>query len=184
MKSTLFVLCSSAVLWALPVASVPSSAATASAADKVFAAKVSQGGMYEVVASKVAQQKATTQDVRDLAIMEVHDHDLVNRELREIATATGINLPQPLNDTFRQRLQKLEDLSGPAFDEAYISDMAQIHDMDEKLFAKEAVEGSEKFKVFAAGTDKIVKRHIGAIHGTDGKEVSGISNNPKVYSLL
>jgi putative membrane protein len=152
--------------------------------DKVFAGKVSQGGLYEVMASKVAEQKATTQDVRDLAITEVHDHDLVNHELREIAVSNGLNLPVPLNDTFQQRLHKLESLSGPAFDAAYVGDMAQIHDMDEKLFAKEAIEGSGKFKVFAAGTDKIVKRHIGAIHGTDSNEVSLIIDDAELDSLL
>jgi putative membrane protein len=50
---------------------------------------------------------------------------------------------------------------------AYANDMAQIHDMDEKLFAQEAIDGSSQFKIFAAKTDLIVKRHIGAIHGAD-----------------
>lgn len=184
MKSAIFVLCSSAVIWALPISATHPTANPASTVDKVFAAKVSQGGLYEVMASKVAEQKATAQDVRDLAITEVHDHELVNHQLRSIAISGGIDLPLPLNDTFQQRLQKLQALSGPAFDEAYISDMAQIHDMDEKLFAKEAIEGSSKFKAFAAGTDKIVKRHIGAIHGTDSNELSFSIDNPELDSLL
>ena len=41
--------------------------------------------------------------------------------------------------------------------------MKQIHDNDEKLFAQEAKDGSGDFKPFAAETDKIVKRHIGAL---------------------
>jgi putative membrane protein len=45
--------------------------------------------------------------------------------------------------------------------------MQSIHDKDEKLFAKEAVEGSDNFKTFAHQTDLIVKRHIGALHGLD-----------------
>jgi len=43
--------------------------------DQAFVAKVSQGGMFEVAASKVAEDKAQAQDVKDQANTEVHDHD-------------------------------------------------------------------------------------------------------------
>jgi putative membrane protein len=125
--------------------------------------------MYEVEASKIAEQKATAQNVKDLAIMEVHDHDLVNQELRKIAASEGTDVPPQLNAAFQQRLAQLQSNSGTTFDAVYVNDMAQIHDIDEKLFAREAVEGSSDFKLFAADTDVIVKRHIGAIHGPDAK---------------
>ena len=169
MKSTIFFLCSSIALWAFPFTPSLSAADMASPTDSAFVGKVSQGGMYEVEASKIAAQKATAQDVKDLAVMEIHDHELVNRELRKIAASEGTDVPLQLNSTFQQRLAQLKSNSGTAFDAAYINDMAQIHDMDEKLFAREAVEGSSDFKAFAAKTDLIVKRHIGAIHGTDAK---------------
>ena len=51
--------------------------------------------------------------------------------------------------------------------DAYLDDMKSIHDKDEKLFAQEATDGSDAFKTFAHQTDLIVKRHIGALHGTD-----------------
>ena len=141
-------------------------ATTASEADKTFTGKVSQGGMYEVEASKVAEQKAVAQDVKDQAIAEVHDHELVGAKLKKIATAAGVPVAAQLNPTFQQRLDKLKATSSAGFDAAYIDDMQQIHDMDEKLFAKEATEGSGDFKSFAHETDVIVKRHIGALHGT------------------
>lgn len=75
-----------------------------------------------------------------------------------------------LNTTFQQRLEKLKSVSGPEFDAAYIADMEEIHDNDQKLFAQEAMEGSDKFKTFAHQTDLIVRRHIGALHGLDEKE--------------
>jgi len=58
MKSTIFVLCSSVALWAFPFASSLSAANVASPTDSAFVGKVSQGGMYEVEASKIAEQKA------------------------------------------------------------------------------------------------------------------------------
>jgi putative membrane protein len=141
----------------------------ASDTDKTFVGKVSQGGMYEVEASKVAEERATAPDVRDVAVTEVHDHTLVNKELKAIATKEGIPVAATLNSTFQERLQKLKSVSRPDFDAAYISDMEEIHDNDEKLFAQEATQGSDAFKSFAHQTDLIVKRHIGELHGLDAK---------------
>lgn len=149
----LTLLSSTSLLWA----------ATPSAADKTFVGKVSQGGMYEVEASKLAMGKANAQDVKDLANTEVHDHELVNGKLKKLASADGIEIGATLNSTFQQRLDKLKAVSGNGFDAAYVSDMAQIHDKDEKLFAQESMEGTAEFKSFAAETDRIVKRHIGAL---------------------
>jgi hypothetical protein len=123
--------------------------------------------MYEVEASKVAGQKATAPDVKDLAVMEVHDHSLVNRELKKIATEKGIPVSPALNATFRQRLEKLNSVSGPEFDAAYIADMEEIHDNDQKLFAKEAMEGSDKFKTFAHQTD--LRRYRSRVYEIRGK---------------
>jgi putative membrane protein len=140
---------------------------SASEADKVFVGKVSQGGMYEVEASKVAEKMAQTADVRDVAHTEVHDHDGVNGRLKALADAAGIPVATELNTELHDRLEKLKAIPAADFDEAYIKDMGSIHDKDEKLFAKEADEGTEDFKKFAHETDLIVKRHIGALHGAD-----------------
>ena len=135
----------------------------ASAVDKAFVGKVSQGGAYEVEASKVALQKASAPDVKDLATAEVHDHEGVNANLKQIASATGVEIAPQLNAEFQQRLAKLNAVQGAGFDQAYLADMKQIHDKDEKLFAQEAVAGSASYKTFAHQTDQIVKRHIGAL---------------------
>ena len=153
----------------IPFASVPFllSATTASPADTAFVGKVSQGGAYEVAASQLATQRAKAWDVRDLAIAEVHDHTGVGQRLKAVSTQGGLTIAPNLNAEFTERLAKLRATPPDAFDAAYIEDMKQIHDKDEKLFAAEAQEGSDAFKSFAHSTDLIVKRHIGALHGLD-----------------
>ncbi len=141
--------------------------AAAPPVDAVFVDNVSEGGRYEVVASTLAERRALAPDVRDLATAEVHDHELVNAKLKKIAEGVGIPIAPQLNTEFQARLATLRAASPAGFDEAYIEDMKQIHDKDEKLFAKEAVDGTGTFKPFAKQTDLIVKRHIGALHGTD-----------------
>jgi putative membrane protein len=167
MRTSFTIIASAISAGALSIAVGLYAFAPASDADKVFVGNVSQGGMYEVEASKVAEQRATAPDVKDTATTEVHDHELVNSNLKRIAVKTGIPVAATLNATFQQRLDTLKAVPASGFDGAYIADMQSIHDKDEKLFAKEAVEGSDNFKTFAHQTDLIVKRHIGALHGLD-----------------
>lgn len=144
-----------------------SAARAASDGDKAFVAKVSQGGMFEVEAGKLASTKAAAQDVRDFAVAEVHDHMLVGQNLKTVSGAEGISFSATLNDEFAGKLQKLSALSGPAFDAAYMSQMAALHDADGAAFAKVAVTGnSDAMRAFGAQTHRIVQRHIGAIHAT------------------
>ncbi len=133
----------------------------ASPTDVAFVGKVSQGGAYEVQASKLAIQRATLPKVKQIAITEVHDHENVNGELKALAARENVPVAPSLNPEFTARLKALS--SANDFDAAYLRDMAAIHDKDEKLFAQESNEGTVAWKQFAAKTDGIVKRHIAAI---------------------
>ncbi len=141
-------------------------AATATPADRAFVAKVSAGGMFEVEAGKLAMVRASAQDVKDFAVMEVHDHTLVGDKLKAIAGAEGIALPSKLNAKFQGQMDQLQSLRGSAFDAQYMGDMAALHPMDGAAFAQEATGGgSAAFRAFGAETHLIVQRHIGAIGG-------------------
>jgi putative membrane protein len=134
-------------------------ASSLSSSDLAFVQKVSQGGMFEVAASKVAVEKANT---------EVHDHELVGQKLRSIASANGVDLPTQLNADFQKRVDRLSGLSGASFDEAYLQEMGKIHALDGAAFAQEAKTGQNSdLRAFGAETVRIVERHIGALHGTD-----------------
>ncbi len=137
-----------------------------SAADHAFIMKVSQGGMYEVEASKLAVDKARQQDVIDTSVFEVHDHQLVGAKLTSIATALDISFPTTLNAMFQQRLDRLNSTpAGAAFDAAYIKEMEAIHAVDVLAFADEAKSGQNPdLRAFAAETVRIVRRHIGSLH--------------------
>jgi putative membrane protein len=170
-RRSLMCLCGSAAL-ALPLFAAGFAPLSASAddtevsnADRAFVAKVSQGGMFEVEASRVAAEKGGRQDIADIGFTEVHDHQLVGAKLRSIATSAGISVEPTLNAEFQQRLDRLRGLSGKAFDNAYIKEMDAIHDADGAAFAEEARSGGHPaLRDFAAETVLIVKRHLGALH--------------------
>lgn len=140
-------------------------AQTATSNDKAFVAKVSQGGMFEVAAGRLAMTKGSTQDVRDFAAAELHDHTLVGARLKEISAKDGISIISEPNADFSAKLKHLSSLSGEKFDQAYLSEMSALHDIDGAAFAAEVSKGgTPAFRTFGAETHRIVLRHIGAIH--------------------
>jgi putative membrane protein len=136
-------------------------AAPASEADKAFVAKVSQGGLYEVEAGKVAAQRGTAPVITNFGVLESHDHEGVNSRLKRIAGMTGAPIKPGLNAEFSARLAKLKATPADQFDAFYVEDMKQIHNTDEGLFLKEADEGSAAYKDFAHRTAVLVKAHLG-----------------------
>jgi len=158
MKTTLAFLVGATMLGGTAFAQV------ATPTDKAFVAKVSQGGMFEVMAGQLATTRGSTQDIRDFAIAEVHDHMLVGDRLKQISTQEGIALAPALNAEFSTELAHLSSLAGRAFDAEYLAQMGTLHDADGAAFATEATAGgSPAYRAFGAETHPIVQRHIGAI---------------------
>lgn len=136
-------------------------AQAASQADREFVGKVSQGGLYEVEAGKVAAMHGVTPVVKDFGLLESQDHEGVNAGLKKIAAATDVAITPGLNAEFSARLAKLKAVPAAQFDAFYVDDMKQIHNKDEGLFAKEAEEGTQAYKEFAHLTAVLVKAHLG-----------------------
>ena len=155
----------SAVLLALIAAATAGAASAATPGDLAFAGKVSQGGMFEVEAGRLPEQKGSTQDVRDFGAMEVHDHTLVGDKLKAVTGRIGVSFSTTPNPAFAAKMARLKSLSGPAFDDAYMSEMATLHAGDGAAFAKVGADGeTPELRAFGAETHRIVQRHIGAIH--------------------
>jgi putative membrane protein len=146
---------------ALAAATVAWAAAPASQMDKDFVAKVSQGGLYEVEAGKVAEMHGQTPVIKDFGTLEAHDHEGVNARLKSIAGMTGVMIKPGLNAEFTARLDKLKAVPADKFDAYYVADMKQIHNNDEGLFAKEASDGTDAYKPFAHNTAVLVEAHLG-----------------------
>lgn len=150
-----------AVVLSLTCGTALFAAQQASQADRDFVAKVSQGGLYEVKAGKVAAREGHTPFIKDFGILESHDHEGVNAELKRIAAATGAAVKPGLNPEFSARLAKLKAVPADRFDAYYLADMQQIHNNDEGLFTREANDGTGFYKTFSHATAVLVKAHLG-----------------------
>jgi len=107
-------------------------------ADQSFVRKALEGGVAEVQLGQLAQQKSQSDDVKQFGQKMVEDHTQLGDQMKPIAQQLGIKEPKGPSKKDKQLMAKLETLSGPQFDEAYILAMVKDHKEDLKEFKDEA----------------------------------------------
>ena len=147
------------------LAALPASAAL-SANDRDFAMKAASDGLAEVQASQLAQQRATSPQVKQFAQRMVADHSQANDKLMQIAQQQNLDLPTQPASKDTTKLQKLRGLNGSAFDQAYAQEQVPDHQSDIALFRKEAQSGQDPaLKSFAQQTLPILQQHLQLAEG-------------------
>jgi len=140
---------------------IASTAAFAAAPDASFYKTLAQGGIAEVEAGKLDQQKGADPKVKDFGAMMVKDHSEANDKLKSLATSKGVSLPTSASMSQGATKAKLEVLSGQTFDKSYIKGMIKDHKEDIAEFNKEATSGQDPdAKAFAAATLPTLKEHL------------------------
>jgi putative membrane protein len=134
--------------------------ADVSASDKAFFMKASQGGMTEVEAGKLAQEKGASQDVKDFGAMMVKDHTQNNSDLMALAKAKGVDVSDKLDAHHQGMIDSLSAKSGADFDKAYIDAMVKGHTHMLKLMKGEESSSDADLKDFATKTADTVKMHL------------------------
>lgn len=123
--------------------------------------KAAEGGMMEVELGKLAQQQASSEEVKKFGQRMVDDHTKANDELSKIASSKGITLPTSLSAKHQATKDRLSKLSGAAFDRAYMEDMVRDHRADVADFRKESTSGQDaEVKAFAAKTLPTLEEHL------------------------
>ncbi len=149
-------------------------AATASN-DKKFMKEAAEGGLAEVELGKLAEERASNQEVKDFGKQMVNDHSKANEQLKELASKEGVTLPDNLSAKDKMLKQRLEKLSGPNFDRAYMENMVKDHKKDVAEFNRESTSGKDNaVKEFAAKTLPTLKEHL--------KKAESIEPNVKTAS--
>jgi len=79
--------------WASLLVTWAPSAALADSPDTSFYKHAAEGGIAEVEAGNLAQQKATNPKIKDFGAMMVKDHTAANNKLKALADSKGVSLP-------------------------------------------------------------------------------------------
>jgi putative membrane protein len=154
MKGTFF-----ALMLTLPMAAM-----AASNPDASFYKNAAEGGISEVDAGHLAQDKGNSQKVKDFGAMMVKDHSAANEKLQALASSKNVTLPTSASVGQMATKAKLDVLSGDTFDKSYVKGQISAHRDTIALFRKEISSGQDAdAKAFATATLPTIKAHLKAI---------------------
>ena len=129
--------------------------------DHDFFKKAAEGGIAEVEAGTLAQNKGNSQAVKDFGAMMVKDHTDANAKLKSIAAEEGEDLPNTSSAMQMASKSKLEVLTGETFDKSYIKNQVTAHEQTVALFKQEIASGKDpQAKKFAQDTLPTVRTHL------------------------
>jgi putative membrane protein len=131
------------------------------ASDRAFAEKAAMGGAAEVQSGRMAEQKGMNSQVKQFGARMAQDHAKAGDELKQIAAAKGLTLPDAPSPEDKREMDKLDKLSAAEFDRAYTTHMVADHKKDIADFEKEASSGRDAdLKAFAAKTLPTLREHL------------------------
>ena len=143
---------------------LPGSAFAASNPDASFYKNAAEGGIFELDAGHMAQEKGTSQQLKDFGAMMVKDHTAASDKLQSMASSKNITLPTSASVAQMATEEKLKVLSGKTFDKSYVKSQVSAHQKTIALFEKEASSGRDSdAKAFASATLPTLRAHLKAI---------------------
>lgn len=149
-------------LFAIGTMALPALAAEKmTVAEKAFIKAAASGGMMEVQLGQLAQQKGSSQDVKDFGQRMVTDRGKANDELQSLVTGKKMKMPTKLAGKHKKMVDKLSNLSGQDFDKKYAKEMVKDHKKDVEKFKK--MSGKAKDPELKAWVDKtlpVLEQHL------------------------
>ena len=136
------------------------SAGPVSDMDKQFMMEAGAGGNTEIAASKVALERSSNDRVKQFANMMITDHQKAGDELKSIASAKSVTLPDSVMPKQHAALEMLRKAPANSFDKAYLAMMSKDHKetVDKFDMAAKKCEDSD-VKGFASKTLPVIKMH-------------------------
>lgn len=135
--------------------------ATVTAAD--FVAQAGAGGLFEVEAGRLAENRSQNENVRAFGQRLQQDHGNANRELGTLAQAHGISDTVMLPAQHQNELISLRSLPPDRFDREFLAGQIRAHQETIQLFETAAASTSADmapFQPFAAKTLPALREHL------------------------
>ncbi|MBA3318081.1 MAG: DUF4142 domain-containing protein [Gemmatimonadales bacterium] len=110
---------------------------TSAAADTAYIRQTIRGNFFEVGLGRVADSRAQDSGVKQFAERMISEHNSMNQQWAALAKtnrmATNVFDVGPSE---QQTIDRLEDLDGTAFDQAYMAEMIRHHEQDLAAFQR------------------------------------------------
>lgn len=132
-----------------------------SAADQAFLDRAASGGMAQIQLGQIAQQKASSTQVKQLARRIVADHSAASQDLQLLADSQGLTLPEQPAKSAQAMAQRLRGTVSSGFDQAYIQQVIRDHQQDLAAYRREAQSGQDPdLKAFAQRNLLMIQQHL------------------------
>ena len=129
--------------------------------DQRYFDDLAKANLAEIHAGKVAQSKAASAEVKKFAQHMVDDHSKKFEEQRVMAKTKNVALPAAPEDKHKDALKKMERMSGPEFDRAYMAQMVKDHEATLELLNDIVKKGDDaEFKAAAQKAIPDVQKHL------------------------
>jgi putative membrane protein len=102
-------------------ASGAAASGSVSKSDQKMMKDLAEANMAEIEAAKLAQQKSSSEEVKNFAQKMIDDHTKASDQLQQLAQAKSVTLPTDLDSKHKAEIKKLSALSGDKFDKRYMS---------------------------------------------------------------
>lgn len=96
--------------------------------DAQFLVEAAEINLEEIELGKLAQQKGTFADVKDLGKMMEEEHTTALNDLKTLAENESVVIPTELTENGREAYDKLSGKTGKDFDKAYCDMMVDGHE--------------------------------------------------------
>ena len=151
-------LASSAIAQDMPAGSPDKAAPAMNVEAPKFVEMASASNMFEIESSKLAQEKAPSEDVKQFAGQMITDHTKAGEDLK---AATDNAPPMKLAPKQAAMMELLQNAQGDAFEQLYIDMQAQAHMEAVMLFRTYSGAGDdEQLVAFAKKTLPTLEQHM------------------------
>jgi putative membrane protein len=129
--------------------------------DRSFIKTTAQDNLTEIELGKVAQQNASSAEVKKFGQRMVDDHSKIQQELETIGQKLGAQVPTAPSGSYEKAIKDLSKKTGARFDQDYAKDMVKGHEKAVSLFEKQSKKAdSEDLRQFASKTLPILQEHL------------------------
>lgn len=151
-------------VWGGIVAAQSAATKKAGASDSAahaFMRKAAQANLAEVELGKLGADRGQDAGVKQYGQHMVDDHGKAAKELEELAQQEGATLPTYVAPAHKAAKERLEKLSGEAFDRAFAAQMVKDHQAAVALFRTQARTGKDpEVKAWAAKMLPNLEEHL------------------------
>ncbi len=134
--------------------------ATPNVADQAFVEDTLKGNDAQVQMSQLAQQKASSGDVKEFSQRMIQIHTQLNQQLVPLAKHLDVSQNQKPSREQKKEIAELQQLSGSAFDTAYLQAMAKEQQNTLKQFKREESAPNPVLQKVAKLDEPVLTQHF------------------------